>query len=306
MNSHSFMLWLLAMTVLPLGQAQASLLVYEGYDYAALANDDSMDGVATNATGLDGTYDVAANTGIAFRYQTAGLTFGDKYLPTSGGSVRLGRATNQYASLGIGLDAGTVTGNLYQSFLFTFETNSATGTNSGSFWRVADAQTSGTNSRFATLTENRASGSAPGIGYDSDTVTTSAGGSLAADTTYLFLSRFSNVGTALSVGTPGVADLWIFTQAGYESWLAAGADEAELSTFALLDASDTATTGTHTFNSADFLQLAATTTGTGGGTFIGYYDELRFGTTLADVVPEPTSASLLAAGGLLLLRRRRR
>jgi hypothetical protein len=123
------------------------------------------------------------------------------------------------------------------------------------------------------------------------------------------VSRFTNVGTALSGGTPGVAHTWIFSAAGYDSWLANGASEASLNTYALNFATESVSSGTFTFDNTRFTQFASFAL-TGTGTNVATFDELRYGSTLSDVmavIPEPSSALILlaAASSLVLIQRRR-
>ena len=261
--------------------AQAGVLAYEKFGYA-LANGANLNGVATNAPGLTGNYTVTALGGGTSTFQTAGLTFSPNFLPCSGGAVLCSvTGANNYARLGVALNAGTVTGTVYTSYLANFSTlgtvagpiasshlNSTTGGTDATCWFRSDVAASVTLKR-------------PGVGYDA-TEAAATTGNLVSGTTYLVVSKFTNVGSALSAGSPGVATTWVFTQAAYDNWYYAGALESQLGTYASFTAAESVTSGTFTFNNTRFAQLVA---GTGAGAAEAVtFDELRYGTELVDVV----------------------
>jgi hypothetical protein len=289
--------------------ASATLLVYEGFNYS-LSNGATMHGVSTNATGLTGNYSVlnsvSASGNASSTYLTSGLTFGPNFLSTSGGAVRQSAFTStnnvgSYSFLGAALNTGNVTGIVWSSFLVSVSTL-ATVANGSSVARLNTAATGdSTNAYFITTPEASSASFKPGVGYDGGINAYAGATNVLAGTTYLALSQFTNVGSALSAGTPGVATLYMFDQSSYDSWLGAGGDEAALGSFAIFSATDTVTTRSFVFDNSRFIQF---TDVSGSGISVSttqttIYDELRFGTTLADVttVPEPGAMFLLIASG---------
>jgi len=141
------------------------------------------------------------------------------------------------------------------------------------------------------------------VGYGS-TVPTATNGtaSLTLNTTYIIISKFTNVGLSLSAGTSGVAKLWALTSAQYASFLSSGGDETALNgTSVTATATQTVTSGTFTFSSSDAFGIVTVTD-------VGVIDELRFGSALADVtpIPEPETTTLLlgiGCGAWIIARR---
>jgi uncharacterized protein (TIGR03382 family) len=147
-----------------------------------------------------------------------------------------------------------------------------------------------------------------GIGYDSTPITSTSGSGsneLVIDTTYMILSSYSNVGgTGASTATQ-----WVLTVEQYNNFKAAEFDITNLN-------ARTAGTGAGNIYSkvtddsgsafgfsgnSLYLQLA-------GNSDLAVYDEIRFATSLLDVVtpiPEPGSLTLAGLSALALLRRRR-
>ncbi len=273
---------------------QASLLIYEGWDYG-LADNASMDSVTTSATGLTGDYYDAISGGATI-YKTAGLTFGANFLPTTGGSLyQSASGANSYTVLKGDLTstARAHTGDLYHSALVKLTSLS----NEGAV-RIRTYNNGASTARYMSVMDETGAPSNPGVAYD-DVTTASSDGSLSLNTTYLALSRFTNVG--LPGG--GTADQFIFDLAGYDNWLSAGGGlEANLATYASF-------TATETFNSQRNFEhelhfVLGGNSSSGSETESAFIDEVRYGTTLGDVVavaiPEPSSF-LLMAGGMLLV-----
>lgn len=284
--------------VLVLGMAircHGDLLVYEGYNYG-LADGTAMNGVATAATGLTGNYTatfyIPGAVYNTLKYSTTDLTFGSKFYTTGGGSVRLDAyKKNHSARLGAALSTAAVTGDLWNSQLVNYEALSGAGWGRSGVLLNTAADGTGTSS-FQAFSDAVATSNTdkPGVAYSATFATYGGGFTLATGTTYLILAKFTNVGTALSAGTPGQATLWLFTQTGYESWVANSGLESGLSTYASASASAAAVTS-GTFNFTGFLIVYNTR---GNVTSYDYQtlltDEVRYGTTLADVVKVPGPA----------------
>jgi len=300
----------------------AAPVVYEGFNYS-LANNTPISGVAATGTGISGNYSTgyvlqSGSGNGSMNYTTSGLTFSSNFLPATSGALRLsatgGTAGDQLGIVsGVGLNlAAPVTGTLYSSYLVNVEQYSAI--NSTSFGtRTNNVITAGTapNSSFGSYPDyvDGLQGS-PAVGYDA-TPTSFTNPRLQQNVTYLAINRFTNVGTALSAGTQGIATVWFLTSAQYDSWITLGGGlENNLSTYATISFSDAAiTTGTYNFDNSRYLQFSYYA-GNGGaavstGTVV--FDELRYGTTLADValVPEPSSVLLAGIGSCLMLWRGR-
>lgn len=281
--------------------AGAAVLVYEGFNYTT--NGSSMNGkTASVGTGLTGNYTLDAGTGTgSVTWNSTGLSFGSNFLTASGGGLSLSAVGGANRVLGVALDGtAAATGTLWSSYLVSFSALS-TNTNGQLSLRVADAVTAATNIHYRADVDAFTAVRRPGVAYDSGT-TNAGSGTLATATTYLVLSKYTNVGTA-----NGTASLWVMTQAQYDTWVAGGATEGTLATNSTWAISDTVSAGSTTlsFGSGQYLQFAINGS---GSTETAVLDELRYGTALYDVVPEPSSYALLGmgVGAVWLLRRGKR
>lgn len=300
----------------------ASLLVYEGFNYG-LSNGVSMNGVTSSATGLTGDYKVTNSTANASTtFAATGLSFGSSFFATAGGALALSQTNTFFtedsaSTTSVRLNTGAQTGTLYQSYLFRIADLGASRATTGLRLQEVDIPASGSLATFSTAPDGltfagSSAPSRPGVAYQNANSAVFAGNTTTISTavTYLGLARFTNAGTALSAGTPGVATFWVLNQTGYENWLGAGgADEANLSTYATWTATQTLTSGTILFNN-DRYQHFFIWSGTDPSSSATTYDELRWGTTLQSVavIPEPATAALIlpVALFLLVLRQRRR
>jgi hypothetical protein len=306
----------LALFSLSLLPAPAALLVYESFNYTGtVGNNTTIGGTATTATGLSGNWAVA-NTGTASTvYSTAGLSFGSNFSvnATSGAIIQSGTTGGGNAGVSIAgadLAAGNVTGTIYGSYLVRF---SAFSSHEGAITsqRLSTGHTTGgTSTYFLANAETSGLGAPqrPSVGYGNTAVDAGSGFTAALDTTYLIVTRFTNVGTALSGGSPGVATLWIFDLAAYDEWVTEGnASEDNLTGDALKTVTATATSSTFNFGETGVFAQFGTSSGQFGTTQTAKFDELRYGTSLADVttVPEPGAAALLLPLAVWISRRRR-
>ena len=293
--------------------ASATLLVSESFNYA-VSDGSTMGGVATNATGLGGNYTLTtgtlSGTSASATYLSSGLTFGANYTASaSTGAVRFSTTSASDGNGGSAILAAVLTasttGTLWSSYLVTFSSRinnpSASATS-----RLSDSATAGTAAYFVAAADSNTVQDRPAVTYETGTQANSSF-TTSLNTTYIIISKYDNVGTALGTGT---ANLWLFNLAGYNNWVAGGSVEANLGSFASGSATDTASTGTFNFNNTRFIQFSMFA-GSNAilGTYTATYDELRYATTLGEVltVPEPGAAGLLVlgAGGFALFRRRR-
>lgn len=295
----------LALASAGLTSARANLLIYEGftgYTSGQLAGQNPND----YTVGLNKTvayYDGNSPSRAGGFTLTTGLTFGS--LQTSGGALAFNASTNV---IGTSLNLGTsFSGTLWSSYLVNFSTQGNDAAN-GALIRIGGTPQDSTGSRFTSWADSRASSKNVAVGYASGGTGINGNAALVPGTTYIIISRFTNVGATLSSSSPGVATLWALTEAQFANFLAAGGDEAALTlTSVTATASHSVSSGTYSLSGALSLVTVNDT---------GVFDEIRFGSSLADVtpVPEPGSSALFAGlGGLLLcffyrrgLRRRRR
>jgi hypothetical protein len=284
--------------------SQAVLLVYEGFNYGG-SDLASLSGVATTATGYSGNYATAGASGAA-GYESTGLTFSSNFYATANGAANLTTpAGNTSAILGGTLSiGGAQTGDIYSSYLVNYGTKEAVFSGAAAQLRVSDLQTSGSNNRFLTFADN---GTNLSNGVSFSGASTNGSQTLVDGTTYLMVAKYTNVGT---IGATGTATLWLFDSASYDLWFSGGASEAALDTFALggpLVSTGITTTAIHTFTNGDFTQFTLSGTANALAQSI-FYDELRYGTTLEDVVmvPEPSTYALMLGGLLLFLVVRRK
>jgi len=298
--------------------ASATALIYESFSGYSNGN---IHGVSVLGTGLAGNWtstisgNPSGGTATNAMVSSTGLTFGS--LPVSGGAVTVSvdsgaadTAGSKYLVLGVNTSTfGTITGTLYSSYLYQANTG-YTPANHAIHQRV-NSSAAGLNAsaRFLVNPDNATASTGPGAGYAALGANATASSPTVGET-YLAIGRFTNVGGA-GGGTATMLTLtlaqytdWITNQAGDEASLFAraqglGADEV------MVNQSDTST-NTRNFvgGTSTFIQTFTTTNATGGA-FSVTYDELRYGTSFADVVPEPGSAALLSLASLGLLRRRR-
>ncbi len=295
---------------------QAGLLVYEGFDYG-VANGSSLNGVAVSATGLGGNYTVTnAGTGTATFVET-GLTFGD--LVTTSGAARLNSGTtgssNAVLSASLNLSAAG-TGTIYSSYLVQFTSLSTTSAGGGNQVRLKNTAN---NTNLLQSSAKVASATfTPGVAYGNNTPVNAPkpaeGANMVTGETYLVVNTFTNVGSALSAGSPGVATTALFDLASYNNWVSNGSNESGefgLTALALRTVSESVTSGTYTFNNTSKSLQFTTFSGSGSGQN-AIFDEVRFGTSLSDVVvstiPEPSTYAGIVGGltlaGAYLARRR--
>ncbi len=293
-----------AALLLAIPSAHASL-VYEPFNYPSLANEASMNGVTTNATGLKGNYSAAGKGTYAVTYDSSGLALG--YLKVQGGSVvEAGGQPDISAQLSI---TSPVSGStLYGSYLINIS---------------AQGSTPGTNVAALVFGPKNANDTSANINigaeeYGQNNGLIQAGGAwkpgtgtaLRSGTTYLELFQISGVNaTSGSV----IASEWTLSASQFAHF------QGNLTATAL----DAAATGTA---ADDVTQEAIVKDVNPGGkyptidssTYLSLYsfdmtnqfDEIRLSqTSLADAapVPEPASLGLFAVGGLglLLLKRRK-
>jgi hypothetical protein len=279
-------------------ESQGALLVHEGfsdYEVGALAGVDA----SASSTGLTGKW---AQSGSTHLVVAAGLTF--EGLATQGGALSVGGGTTLS---GIGLAATAVVapgGTLYSSFLV--RQNADATPSSSILTRIHNSSATESGGYFSSFADARENTQAA-VGYDAlwNPANSVAGSTpIAAGETYIVISSFTNVGNS----TAGDARLYILNQSQYTNLLAAGINTLGSRQTGTGDgqvwgaATDLGRAGSGTFNDTDFLQIVTLSTN-------GFIDELRYGTTLADVLPVPEpSTSLLAGAALatLCLRRGRR
>lgn len=279
--------------------SQGALLVYEGFNGYTVGE---LNGQAANSNsqGLSGNWDQSSYTNRHLITST-GLTFDG--LLTNGGALTIGNSTRL---TGIAMShAGVASGGtLYSSYLVRI--NIATGIGSGILTRVNGTSATTANGYYNSFADGRG-GTEPAVSYDTSyNVPNHASGSSALTTgnTFIVISSFTNVGNS----SPGDANLYVLNQAQYTNLLAIGINNlssltvGQNSNQVWASAAQTGVSLNASFDSSDFLHiLSLDTTGT--------IDEIRYATTLAEVlpIPEPSSTMMMgAAAAFTLLRRRRK
>jgi hypothetical protein len=280
------------------GGARGATLVYEGFNgYSDITATTAPN---ANTIGLDQATPYAGNSPENLSIAT-GLTLSN--LEVSGGSASFSAGT---IVAGAQIDrASPYTGTLYSSYLVQLTSRGSANAN-GAEVRISNDDATGGN-RFRSMADSRTNANTKVLAVSYDGSQADASTEISLDTTYIIIGRFTNVGTALSAATPGVATSWALTAAQFDNFRTAADPEAFLDaapigggpTEVTARAADApVTTGTFSFADGNRMQFVEVGDA-------GLVDEIRYGTSLADVtVPEPAALGLIGAAGLLLLRRR--
>ena len=298
--------WTVAILAAAVSQSAADLVAYQGFDgYAAGPLPGQT--VGANVQGLDpaGVITSAGTGANANVFEATGLTFSN--LVTGGGSGLYSDATGRPSYIGFAYNGPTVTGTLYSSYLVRLATtqNSA----SVASLRVnATATTGGAGSYFHTYADS-VGNTFTGSQYDANNLNTASTTTLATGTDYVVIGRFTRVGMPLAAGTPGQATTFVLSAAQFDFFKDGGFTDAELDT-ALIGTGPANVTsrvsdapvnsGTFTLTSGNGIQFGP---GNGATSQTVAYDELRFGTTLDDVLPvaedpepDPVNITLTLSG----------
>lgn len=276
---------LIAVMLFSAASAHATLLVYEGFNGYRVG--DMVAQSAVNTIGLTGSYAEAA-----YNYQDYGLSFGS--LAVSGGAVV---TNNSWGRLNIGLSSSAATtGTLYGSYLY--QTSTANNTSNMAIGI-------GSSEHFISYASFPA-GAAAQYGDSSSNTRADTWVNLQADTTYICITKITNVGMTISSVAPGTLTSCFLTLDQYSAWELSGMNESYLSLTTVgtganqitARAKSTATSGTYLFDNTQTLVID------GWRNPNAVIDEIRFGTELGDVVlivPEPSVLLLLVAGGIALI-----
>jgi hypothetical protein len=321
MMKHTTLLGYAACSLLLSSITQATSLVYESFDYGELDKD--ISGTTTNAVGLTGDYSTAygydsgTNTQSS-QYVATGLTFSG--ISTTGGALKQTLVTNadsqkefvySYASLDVTAPAAGTT--VYQSFLTNISASTIEYGGSSAI-RVQDSDNLTGNSYGQMQAQATNYQTRPGVGYEGSVYSSGSSGTLALDTTYLYIVKYTNVGGEGG----GTATLWVLDNTSYNNWMTIGGGaESELSTYAGSYTATNTDADSISFSSLQSMRLATVEWSVdyyGAPSLTDEievtYDEIRYGTLLSDiiVIPEPAVHSLFLSGltlGVVMLRRRR-
>jgi acyl-CoA thioesterase-1 len=286
--------------------ASADLVAYQSFDgYAAGPLPGQT--VGANTQGLDPA-GVITSTGTGANanvFEATGLTFSN--LVTAGGSGLYSDLTGRPSYIGFAYNGPTVTGTLYSSYLVKLAT--AQNAASVASLRANTTASSGGAASYFHAYADSVGNTFTGSQYDANNLNTASTTTLATSTDYIVIGRFTRVGMALSAGSAGQATTFVLNSAQFDFFKDGGFTDAEL---------DGALVGTGPANVTSRVSDAPVTTGTfnlssGNGIQFGpgnagvnqtiAYDELRFGTTLDDVLPvaedpepDPVNITLTLSG----------
>ncbi len=207
---------LLAASFVP---SQAALLVYEGFNYTTGS---ALNTITPNAstTGLDKTT-AYGGSGVANYTVQSGLTFGS--LTTTGGSISSAAGVTAVGAVKLSLTS--YVGTLWSSYLVNFSSVSNAAVGNGALTRVSnDASNNG--ERFNSYADSRIPSGSPttnlGIAYNAASNITVGTTSLSLNTTYILISKYTNVGSAINSGT-GTGTLYALSLSQFNSFIAQAA-----------------------------------------------------------------------------------
>lgn len=280
---------LVAATLMGLGQVASGALVTESFEYApgALAG-------ANGGSGWGGAWSVNVPAGVTGSIQVTSGSVQFSDYATAGNKLTLDvTATTAFLTTSAVRPVGVAvnSGELWVSFLYQ-RADGLTATTS----RTAEVRLNDGAINFGSQVKPASS---TGIAVRHDGTTggnfTTPGVNLHDDADpYLVISKFSGLG---AVG--GTATMWVFNAAAYDGIKAGGLLESELDAAALIKATDTATQAEE-ITIGELLEIVNATS---AAPFAFHLDELRIGSTLTAVVPEPAGVLIALAGCGLMLGR---
>ncbi len=250
--------------------SRADLLIYEGFDGYDKGDLEGQE-ISSHTKGLAGRFSGAGG----LDYFDSGLTFSN--LAVSGGCAKVSKKVFE-ASIDIGIASGvTVAGNLYESYLVKIP--------AAGFGGNIGTSIAGNLISYATANNppRLAASYSPAKGYGASQ------NSLNADTTYLIITEFTNVGQGLSKSNAGAGTVWALTETQMADFVAAGFATSYLNKATIGSESNQisarfpipeVTNGKFLFNETVRLSLVMVYTAD-----FAMIDEIRFGTTVEDVVP---------------------
>ncbi|MFI4910221.1 MAG: hypothetical protein ACIAQZ_00995 [Sedimentisphaeraceae bacterium JB056] len=254
----------------------AATLAYEGFDYSA----GSIVG-ESGGNGWGGSWSFTYTQGTE-EIVASGLTFSD--FPVAGGALLLteDNTAGSYRSVGVRreVDFDTPVGaDLWISFLAKSSEPITSFTSKTA--EIRHGPTAGT-----TELRMRPKGSGSQgvmIAYDSS-ANNSAAKSTQDGNTYLYVCRFGDMGT----DSGKYAVMWVFDEAGYNGAMSDGMlDEEDLNNNYYIMAQDTHANRMLDSNDGALINIGDSST----DQFSYYFDELRYGLSLQDVIPNSLLAS---------------
>ncbi|MEM1211623.1 MAG: PEP-CTERM sorting domain-containing protein [Planctomycetota bacterium] len=289
--------------------ASASLLFYEGFDYAVSSNLVGQNGGEWDPT-RPWTSGGPSNGSINATTVVNGLTLSD--YPVLGNAAQVVNNHNSgstYEAFAAGRQlpstfAPPSGSDIWVSFLFNQDESGSFANETGvTFATAVDSIQQKLQSRPVTTfggnnPDNAAVGPTNGVGASSPAV-------IAQDVTYLAISKFTNInGPTFSSNT---GTMWILEASDWDAIKTSVLNESSLDANNLAKVEHSPdNTFVATLTNDDFLRLNLVTAF--GINNRADFDEIRVGTTLGSVavIPEPSSALLAALGSLAMLGRRRR
>jgi hypothetical protein len=290
-----------ALAVLAAGSAQATVHVYEGFDYPAQSDSAALEGGAFNGgSGLSGNW---SGTGT-YIYRSAGLSFSDLAVSAGSGCAQVVGMSHAFRKPAVNL-----TGTLWGSFLFTpVAAASMSDSHVADFYVTKSSAFSDNDSNTDFGVGLKRYGGPEGdvrLGGNTNppSIASNSGGTaLAVGSTYLVLYKVDNLIAWGGAATSQSITAWLLSAAQFDNFKSEGLTEAELNAATQGSASDnimqrTSITATQkaSFSTNDYLHFLAFYDAQGNY----MYDEIRVSaTSLADVVPvagAPTDVALSTA-----------
>lgn len=277
-------------------EARADLIIAEPFDYTA---SEALDG-KNGGTGFSGAWSTSISAGATGSATVTAGSLGFSNFPTAGNKLSVsldtipgGSALAVEPKRSVNASAGS--GDLWASFLYR-----RTDTTNVNTSRIAEIRIgpSGTGTSPQMGMRAKVSGSqGVAVRYDGSPGSTAATSSIQDGSVYLLIAKFADLDQA----SGGAAQMWVLRASDYDGIKAGGITEAELNTAAYLKATDVQ--AAKKVSVGDLITISNSSSAVSFGIDV---DELRYGTDLQSVVPEPAAVGGVIGAGLLLAGRQRR